>query len=353
LKACLSDVEGFLNLVQGDRRAAEDRLLGYVKVNRGRLAPGSLRGHLAAVRSLLNYFELSLKWRRVYAAVPSGGHVALDRAPTVDEIRRLLGVCELRMKVAVLIMASSGMRVGGFDGLKIRDIVRLDSGCGRILVYAGEPEQYYSFISPEVLAFFEEYLELRRNAGEKLTPDSPVIRDKWSFQNRPNRIDPAIVKPLNSGAVRELITLLYRKAGVDRSVRRGRCEFQACHGFRKWFKTQAQQVIRNPEDVEVLMGHRKSYYKPTLQHLEEEYLKALPYLTVAESEKLKRELEDREVKHKGDFTELRLAILEKDKEMRDMRGELAALRSDADEFRHIMEALKRSYGGQVTLSKKD
>jgi hypothetical protein len=44
------------------------------------------------------------------------------------------------------------------------------------------------------------------------------------------------------------------------------------------------------EDQEVLLGHRMAYCKPTLEHMEQEYLKAAPFLTLSEAEQAKREL---------------------------------------------------------------
>lgn len=62
-----------------------------------------------------------------------------------------------------------------------------------------------------------------------------------------------------------------------------RHEFQTDHGFRKFFKTRAEQVMR-PINVETLMGHSTgnsdSYYRPNERELLDDYLKAVPELTI-------------------------------------------------------------------------
>ena len=84
--------------------------------------------------------------------IPKGRHAAEDRIPTVDEIKKLLEYHDVRIKSIVLTMISSGIRLGAWDFLKWKHIIQIESDDGKsimaakIIVYAGEPEQYYSFI---------------------------------------------------------------------------------------------------------------------------------------------------------------------------------------------------------------
>lgn len=58
------------------------------------------------------------------------------------------------------------------------------------------------------------------------------------------------------------------------------------------------------------MGHQMSYFKPSLEELEQEYLKAVPSITTSESESLKVELQKKEEKHESEWTKMRLENLE-------------------------------------------
>jgi hypothetical protein len=57
------------------------------------------------------------------------------------------------------------------------------------------------------------------------------------------------------------------------------------NGFRKYFKTTAEQSGMLPINVEILMGHSvglsDSYYRPTEQSLREDYLKTVDKLMVS------------------------------------------------------------------------
>jgi hypothetical protein len=62
-----------------------------------------------------------------------------------------------------------------------------------------------------------------------------------------------------------------------------RHEWKAAHGFRKFYKTRTEQVMR-PINVEITIGHNvgvsSSYYRATDNELVQDYLKAIPQLTV-------------------------------------------------------------------------
>ncbi len=62
-----------------------------------------------------------------------------------------------------------------------------------------------------------------------------------------------------------------------------RNEYKASHGFRKFFKTRAEQVMK-PLNAELLLSHESGisdyYYRPTEKEVLEDYLKAVPALTI-------------------------------------------------------------------------
>ncbi len=78
----------------------------------------------------------------------------MTETPTIDEIKKLLEYPDRRIKPIVYTMISSGIRLGAWDYLKWKHIVPIVDEKGEILaakiiVYAGEHDEYYSFITPE------------------------------------------------------------------------------------------------------------------------------------------------------------------------------------------------------------
>src|ERR1700676_5336056 len=90
---------------------------------------------------------------------------ALDRAPTVEEMRFMVANGDLRFQAILLTMASTGIRIGAGDFLKWGDVapVYLEGRlvAAKLTVYAGEPEEYFTFMTPEAHERLEGYRKFR------------------------------------------------------------------------------------------------------------------------------------------------------------------------------------------------
>ena len=77
-----------------------------------------------------------------------------------------------------------------------------------------------------------------------------------------------------------------------RTEKKRRHEFSV-HSLRKYFKTHAELAGMKPINVETLMGHSTgisdSYYRPTEKNLLDDYLRAVPQLTVSEVEEVRHQ----------------------------------------------------------------
>jgi hypothetical protein len=191
-------------------------------------------------------------------------------------------------------MASSGIRMGSWDYLDwghVEPIKREGNVvAAKIRAYAGEPEEYYTFITPEAYQKLEQYIQLRTSHGERMSKSSPLIRERWQTRKGSSRGEINEPKRLQSSGVKRLFEDMLWKFGL-RKEKKKRHEF-SIHSVRKFFKTRAEQVMK-PINVETLMGHSTgisdSYYRPTEKELLEDYLKAVSLLTVSEAEEVRRE----------------------------------------------------------------
>jgi hypothetical protein len=48
-----------------------------------------------------------------------------------------------------------------------------------VRVCADEPEEYYAFIAPEAYFAVKDCMDFRASYGEKVIPDSWIMRDLW------------------------------------------------------------------------------------------------------------------------------------------------------------------------------
>ena len=55
--------------------------------------------------------DISLPWKKITRGLPNSRQTANDRAPTIEEIRKLVEYPDRRIKPIVYIMDSSGIRL--------------------------------------------------------------------------------------------------------------------------------------------------------------------------------------------------------------------------------------------------
>jgi hypothetical protein len=62
--------------------------------------------------------RVRLDWKIIRRGVPTGNKAANDRAPTLEELQKLVEYPDPRIKSLVYVMVSSGIRLGAWDFLK-------------------------------------------------------------------------------------------------------------------------------------------------------------------------------------------------------------------------------------------
>jgi integrase len=203
---------------------------------------------LTGVQSFLEFNDIVLNWKRIakYCPEPVTNNL---RAYTKGEIAKLLTMADLRDRCIILLMASTGMRVGAIKSLKLKHITRLqhESNIGLISIYPeSKDHRYNALMTQECMASIDEYIDYRRKQYEKITEDSYIIRDKYAtFSKSTNR-----PKPLTEHTINKQMKFLLRKAGLPFE------QLQPDHSFRKFFNTCLMNSDVAYSFKELLMGHR-------------------------------------------------------------------------------------------------
>jgi hypothetical protein len=126
-----------------------------------------------------------VNWKRITKGLPSGKSKANDRTPTIEEIKKLVEYPDRRIKPIIYCMVSGGFRIGAWDYLKWKHITPLTNEedgkiiATKIVIYSGEPEEYYCFITAEAYTSLKAWIDYRSNAGETITGESWLMRDLW------------------------------------------------------------------------------------------------------------------------------------------------------------------------------
>ncbi len=311
------------------------RFLQYQKerVDNKDITAGTLKNFVKSLKVYCEMSDISIPWKKITRGLPNARQSANDRAPTIDEIRKLLEYPDRRIKPIVYTMISSGIRLGAWDYLKWKHIVPIkdDNGevlAAKIIVYAGENDEYYSFISPEAYSSLLDWIKFREEYGEKITRESWLMRDIWQTTNVNYGAKWGLAtcpKKLNSYAIKRILERGLWSQGLRKLLEKGekRHEFKAAHGFRKFYKTRTEQVMR-PLNVENTLGHdiglSGSYYRPTEKEVLEDYLKSVDLLTINNNQKV-LEKQIIELKEKSNDSEyiIKAKLHEKDEQIEDLK----------------------------------
>jgi hypothetical protein len=337
------------------------RFLQYQKerVERAEISGGTLRNFLKTIKLFCEMSEISIPWKKITRGLPKSRKYADDRAPAIDQIQQICGYPDRRIKGIVYTMASSGIRLGAWDYLLWKNIQPIERQgkviAAKIIVYAGDVEEYFSFITAEAYLELQKWMQYRQDSGEEIHENSWVMRRLWDTKK--GYYHHGIIKKpekLKSSGIKRLMEDALWTQGIRKKsdLKRNRYEFQTNHGFRKWFKTQCEISGMKSINIEILMGHSigisDSYYKITQDDLLTEYLKASNFLVINSENQLQTEVDKIRIQKQKDSKILEEKLNKKDTEIKNLhiqdQNNVDAISALSDKIQELMleiELLKK------------
>jgi hypothetical protein len=275
------------------------------RVQKKEITAGTLHNYVKTIKMFCEVTDVIIPWKKITRGLPKGKMYADDRAPTLEEIHKIIDYPDRRIKPIVYTMASSAIRVGAWDHLKWNHVSPMFNHgkllAAKIIVYAGEDDEYITFITPEAYLSLESWMAYRSASGEHVTKDSWIMRDLWNAAKLPKKEEKGKINDpikLQSIGVKRLVERALWAQGLRTTLEQGkkRHEFQTDHGFRKWYKTQCEMAGMKSINIEKLMGHSlglsNSYYRATSDEILDDYLKAIAKLTISKENRYQRQIED-------------------------------------------------------------
>ena len=300
-------------LLQEDPRLAQQRLIDYIIYMREELkiSAATINTRIAPIKKFYDTNDIELKWKRIksYVGRSKSKNNRKDRPYTHYEIAKMLEKADQRGRVAILLMASAGIRVGALPSLKIRDLQRVEKySIYKISVYENEPEEYTTFCTSECASAIDSYLEYRQRHGERpLKEDAPLIREEFDINDEIRAARPRALTVQNFKKMIKSIGLrsgVIERRAIIQDGRGPRRPVKETHGFRKFFETTAMNNGMSPLYAAILAGHHtgaglalESYMRPTESDLLEGNDKMVGYagiidvLTIDDTHRLKQEVQ--------------------------------------------------------------
>ncbi|MEM0133304.1 site-specific integrase [Acidiplasma sp.] len=220
-----------------------------------------------------------------------------ERVPSKEELARILRKATSRARVAIAIMAFSGLRpeslgnYEGTDGLRLGDIkdlrlsdeIQFDKIPVTIMVknkLSKARHQYFSFIGEEGTTYIKEYLEERKKQGEELTYESPLLQFDARGVKKNRFLRTALVTRdireaiENSGMkMRPYVLRAYFSTALDIAESKGLIS----HPWRQF-------IMGHKGDIEARYSTNKRLPPDIIEEMRQSYQKCLKYMETGMSE---------------------------------------------------------------------
>lgn len=149
----------FVLLARKDATLAQNIIAAYIKeekklVEQNKLNPNTVPNHIKPIKILLDSNEIPLHWKSLTRMYPRIS-ISKDRAYSREELQKMLEASpSITDKLIIQMFSSAGFRLEAWDYFTWNDVIFFknidDSFRGAsLLVYRGNPESYWTFLTPE------------------------------------------------------------------------------------------------------------------------------------------------------------------------------------------------------------
>jgi len=290
------------------------------------LNPNTIPNMFKPIKKLFKMNGVHFEWQRIDATYPESEANLESRGYIREEISEILKFTNPLESSVTLIASSSGMRRGGFDFTWdcIKPVYRRNNDfvigifddkddsdivCGMIVVYAGSNEQYFAFFTPEAWREIKVYrTQWRSDVLQDPKPKDPFLK----------RAGISIIA-LSCDAMANRLNKILKRAKIREPLEAGKRNYDIpiMNGFRRFFNKINKETFSKDSPLaalikkEFMMSHTgllkldKNYFHTHWKELVEEYLEAVPALTISSEERVKAENKRLRQKNKSKEEELK------------------------------------------------
>lgn len=271
----------------------EEKIIPYTNYLKGlKRSPTIIKVRLDVIKFAFSMNDIVLNWVRLKKLVPEKVKPTGVDTWNDSEIREMIKCAgSVRNRALIYFFCSIGCRVSAMTEIKLKDIEYFED-CMCIMIYAGYPEEYPSFLTPEATRMVKHYLKTREERGEILTPKTPLLASEAVIHKR--EYGDGIAKLMTKQSTTSMFENIFSKFPNSRTKQGFRYNIQVTYGFRKWQATKLKLKIDVKHSIsERLVGHKagldSNYFvtnsRESKMQLFEALKKCIPDLTLDESEK--------------------------------------------------------------------
>jgi site-specific recombinase XerD len=320
-------IKTYDELLSLDTKTIESHIRDFIIYQRDekKLADSTINGYVAAIIHFYDcqlHSDINIRWKKLKVFQRRNTKIVDDVPYTREQIAKMLEVSQLREKVIILLMASVGVRRGAIPDLLVGDLIPIDKYQNyKILVYNRTNEKYVGYCTPECRRYIDQYLAWRTRVGERLTDASPLLRLKFDPEDLIQVRNP---KTISYSLIDYLIRDVLQRTGIrekqilQSGTKPKKTKLMECHALRKYYETTVKTAGMDTLYLKRLMGQKTgledAYFKPTEENLLEGndrmmgYVSIINELTIDDSQRLRVQLKQTEIKHCEEWESIRQEI---------------------------------------------
>lgn len=293
-------------LLSRDHKQVENEIIEFIITFKEKgMKYSTIINYIKPVISFCKINDIMLNTKKINRFMPPKIRSKKTTAYTHEQIQRLLDIADERMRAVILLLSSTGSRIGSLPGLNVGNLEEVND-LYKITIYENEPEEYTVFCTNEArTSGIEPYLRMRERYGEIITNVSPLVREQFDKRDpfaiaHPRRVkEPLLARKLTDVAeaagLRTRVSL--EEGQKAASVRK---EVPVCNGYRRFYSTQLVNSDLQTEKRWLLEGHNlkandSSYVKVTNDDLLSQFMKAHDNLLISQEKKLRQRVQKLEV----------------------------------------------------------
>jgi site-specific recombinase XerD len=219
-----TSIDDLLVNAASNPRYIESQIIDYiVSLRESGVGYKTMEFLIAPIFTFYQLNDVVLNRKKVSRYLGEYKRVVRDQAYTTEQIHSALQTADIRMRLILLILCSTGARVGSLPDLVLGNLTKLPAyGIYRIVFYEGTNHEYYTFTTREAAQTgIDNYLFFRQRCGEKIAFDdktckwepfdTPLIRRSFDVNDMLQVRNP---RPLFYRALRQSLTTHLVKSGL-------------------------------------------------------------------------------------------------------------------------------------------
>jgi integrase len=173
-------------LETNNQKVIEAHIIDYImSLRQDGLSHAFMKHAIAPIITFYQLNDIVLNRKKIGRYFGQYKKVTKDKAYTIEQIGQALSTADHRMRMIILLLASTGCRIGALPDLTLSHLTKISEyNLYKITFYEGTNNEYYTFTTREcALTGIDNYLDYRKRCGERLTFNSSTNR--WEPEDAP------------------------------------------------------------------------------------------------------------------------------------------------------------------------